>query len=158
MIRRSPGTGGGDRTTSPGVRIGARSAPLVTASLVTLAVVGLAACGADGGDSLPSSDELGLSAAAVEGRGLVNSQGCAGCHGADGSGGAAPALVGLIGREREFTNAEPLVADAEYVRESIRDPGAKLVDGVTLQMPSNDLSDEEIEAIVAYLEELEPRP
>jgi cytochrome c oxidase subunit 2 len=130
------------------------------ALVVTSVVVALAACGDDGGggDALPSSDELGLSAEAIEGRALVNSSGCAGCHGPDGSGGAAPALVGLIGRERAFTDAEPLVADADYVRESIRDPGAKHVDGYSLQMPGNSLSDDEIDRIITYLDELEPRP
>jgi hypothetical protein len=47
-----------------------------------------------------------------------------------------------------------VIADREYLVESIDDPGAKLVEGYNLPMPRTELSDAEIDAVIAYIEAL----
>jgi cytochrome c oxidase subunit 2 len=74
---------------------------------------------------------------------LFHRNGCASCHGeADGRRG--PALAGARG------------LDPEDLRESILDPGAKLVDGYAPLMPSYRglLSEEEILRLVAFIQSL----
>ncbi len=47
-----------------------------------------------------------------------------------------------------------MVADRAYLFESIRDPAARIVDGYSVQMPLNSLTDNEIDEIVAFIESL----
>ena len=46
------------------------------------------------------------------------------------------------------------MADRQYLIESIKEPAAKKVDGFRLPMPTNRLTDDEVERIVTYIEEL----
>lgn len=113
-----------------------------------VALTALSACGSDG-------DDLDLSAAGAEGRAISLEAGCASCHGADGQGTVGPPFVGLAGSERPIQGlAEPVIADRNYLDESIREPAAKLVEGFNLPMPRTELTDDEIDAIIAYIEEL----
>ena len=98
---------------------------------------------------------LDLSPQGEAGRNVAGTNGCSGCHGSEGEGGVGPPFVGLYGSQREFTNAPPTTADAAYLRESIEDPGAKLVAGYSSRMPDNSLSDDEIADVIAYIRELE---
>lgn len=119
-------------------------------SILVLLAVGLVpACGAD-----DSAAELDLPPAAAEGRDVARSNGCAACHGSNGEGVVGPPFVGLFGSEVAFQNHEPVIADREYIVESIVDPGAKLVEGYNLPMPRTELSDGEIDDVVAYIEAL----
>ncbi len=111
-----------------------------------LCVVVLAACG--------GGDDVDLSPAASEGRQIARDQGCAACHGSDGQGGVGPAWVGLAGSAVELEDGSVVAADSEYLRRSITDPGADLVAGYTTKMPENTLSDPQVDAVVAYIEEL----
>lgn len=117
--------------------------------LAALAVAVLPACAGNDGAA-----EIELPPAAAEGRALFRSKGCAACHGSDADGGVGPALSGLSGRDVSLQGGETVVADRDYLVESIVDPDAKLVDGYNLPMPTTNLSDDEIDAIVAYIEEL----
>ncbi len=47
-----------------------------------------------------------------------------------------------------------MVADRDYLVESMIDPQAKIVEGYRLPMPQNELTAEEIDAIVVYIEAL----
>lgn len=121
-----------------------------TISMLALLGVGLlSACGA----ADPAAD-LDLPPAAEEGRDVVRSKGCAACHGSNGDGGVGPSFVGLFGAEVPLHDREPVIADREYLVESIDDPGAKLVEGYNLPMPRTELSDAEIDAVIAYIEAL----
>lgn len=89
--------------------------------------------------------------AAAEGAELYQQNGCTSCHLApDGTGaaGVGPAHTGLAQRAGE--RVEGLSA-AEYVEQSIRDPSAFVVPGFPDMMPSFDLTDEEVDALVEYL-------
>ena len=101
-----------------------------------------------------AAPEVALSPVASQGRDLARSSGCAACHGRNGDGGVGPAWKGLAGSTVAFTGSTSTVADTEYLSASISDPSAQLRQGYSLKMPENDLSAEEIEKIVAYIEEL----
>ena len=95
---------------------------------------------------------------AETGRQVANTSGCASCHGADGTGGVGPKFVGLYGSEVTLTDGSTVVADDDYLRRSITDPGAERVEGYAVNMPVTDLSDDEIEAVLAYIRELGTTP
>jgi cytochrome c oxidase subunit 2 len=86
---------------------------------------------------------------------ILKEQGCTGCHSLDGSPLVGPSFKGLAGRttrlDRDGT-IEEVEADADYIRRSLLQPKADIVEGYPPIMPAaDDLSAEEIEAIVDYL-------
>jgi cytochrome c oxidase subunit 2 len=78
--------------------------------------------------------------------------GCSGCHAA-GSTVHAPSLRGLIGREVHLQDGRTLVADENYIRDSILVPKKDVVAGFEPVMPSfaGQVSEEDIQALVAYI-------
>jgi cytochrome c oxidase subunit II len=118
----------------------------VAAALVAGAAV--AACGSNG------SPEIALSPAGEVGREIANGSGCAACHGSNGEGRTGPPFVGLYGSTVEFSDSEPTVADDDYLYEAITDPRARQVAGYGFPMPSNDLTDAEVEQVIAYIRDL----
>ena len=84
--------------------------------------------------------------------------GCAGCHGANGEGGVGPAWIGLLGSQVQLSDGTTVVADEAYLTSSIKDPAAQIVAGYPVAMPVNQLSDDDIAKIVAYIESLARRP
>ncbi|HSR45906.1 MAG TPA: cytochrome c [Acidimicrobiia bacterium] len=92
-----------------------------------------------------------LSDEAAEGRELIVSLGCTGCHGE--TDGMAPSLTGLWGTLRPLVGGSTVLFDGDYVRESITEPGERIVQGYDPRMPGFSLSDGDLDAIVAYLEE-----
>lgn len=114
-----------------------------------VAVVLLAAMAAGCG-----GNDVELSPVAAQGRDIADGSGCVACHGADGGGGVGPAWRGLAGTTVTLEDGREVVADTAYLRHSILDPGADLVEGYTTKMPQVDLTDDEVDALVAYIEEL----
>lgn len=117
-----------------------------------LLVLGTAACG--GGDSE-------LSEIAQRGKNTANANGCASCHGSDGQGGVGPTWVGLAGSEvvlkvpeDEGGGTRTVTADDDYLRRAILDPAAEEVEGYTVKMPTNALSEAEADDVIAYIKEL----
>lgn len=130
----------------------ARSAPgsSMARRCVALALVAVAAmvgCGA--AEVVPD-----LPPAALEGRRVVQSKGCAACHGSDGGGGVGPAFVGLFGTDVALQSGATVIADREYLTQAILEPSAELVEGYNLPMPRTELSAEEVDAVIAYIEAL----
>jgi cytochrome c oxidase subunit 2 len=115
--------------------------PIMAAALV------VAACGS-------SEPDRELSPAAAAGREVALAEGCAACHGDNGEGSIGPAWIGLAGSTVELEGGGAVVADTEYIRRSIVDPEAEIVAGMTVKMPVTELSDEQIDNLVAYIEEL----
>lgn len=104
-------------------------------------------------------DALRTGAAAppkLDGAKLAREKGCFGCHSIDGSRGVGPSFKGLYnsrvtvlqeGRRLSVT------ADDAYLRESVIDPAAMLVEGFQPVMPPYpDLTGDEVEALVEYIE------
>jgi len=78
--------------------------------------------------------------------------GCSGCHAA-GSAVHAPSLRGLLGREVHLQDGRALVADENYIRDSILLPKKDVVAGFDPVMPSfaGQVSEDDIQALVAYI-------
>jgi cytochrome c oxidase subunit 2 len=112
-----------------------------------LAAAAVAACGGDDDADVPS----GLSAEARRGADISDDSGCAGCHRA---GVVGPSWEGLYGSTVELDDGTTVVADDEYLTRAISDPGADVVAGFNVSMPDNDLDDDEIAAVVAYIRAL----
>lgn len=121
------------------------------ATAAALAATLVAACGDDG-------TEQTLSPAGTAGRDITRTNGCSACHGRDGDGGPGPAFTGLFGSTVELDDGTTVVADADYLAESIREPSAKRVAGFGFPMPENDLTDAEIEQVIAYIQDLADAP
>lgn len=95
---------------------------------------------------------------AERGAQLANQYGCVACHSADGSVGVGPTWQGLFGTEESLSDGSTVLVDPEYLRESIREPGAKITAGFQNIMPPNigvDLTDEQVNDIIAYIESLQ---
>ncbi len=111
----------------------------------------LAACG---GDDSGGSSSGSIPAEADAGRQLAQDRGCPSCHSSNGDRGTGPTWKGLYGSEVELSDGTTVTVDDAYIRESILDPGAVLVDGYGNVMPKFDLTDEEIAQITAYIQTL----
>jgi cytochrome c oxidase subunit 2 len=93
------------------------------------------------------------SAAAQAGEVAFNRLGCAACHRADVPG-LAPPLGGVFGHSVALADGSSVVADDAYLRESIRTPAAKVVEGFQPVMPPLPVTDEELEQLLAYIKAL----
>jgi len=93
---------------------------------------------------------------AVAGQQLFQSLGSASCHGVNGEGGRGPTLAGLFGRQITLTNGGSVVADEDYIRESIVNPQAKIVAGFTPIMPTfqGQVSEEQLLQLKAFIKSL----
>src|SRR5262249_49659061 len=92
-------------------------------------------------------------AGAESGAALYRQLGCAGCHDVPA---IAPSLAGIAGRTVMLADGRTTTATAEYLRESILDPAAKVVATYPPSMPGyrGRVSDAELGALVQYIESL----
>ena len=92
---------------------------------------------------------------AVAGENVFRAQGCGTCHRADGSG-QGPSLAGAFGKAVKLANGDSLVVDEGYIRESILNPQAKVVEGYKPVMPTYQglLSEEDVMRLIAYVKSL----
>lgn len=122
---------------------------LLAVAVVLAAVVPTAGACAPNGTDIPQLD-----AAAERGRQAALDNGCAVCHGQYGQGGAAGGFFGLWGSEVELSDGRTVTADADYLRRAIVDPAAEIVAGSSLEMPAVELDDDEVEAMLIWIEAL----
>jgi cytochrome c oxidase subunit 2 len=104
-----------------------------------------------GAGAAVSTSGLSLS---EQGRMLAETRGCLGCHSVDGSAGVGPTWQGLFGKTETLSDGSTVVVDADYLKESILNPGARVVKGFAPIMPPGSFSDEELDALIAYTEGL----
>jgi cytochrome c oxidase subunit 2 len=92
---------------------------------------------------------------AVTGERLFQQRGCATCHQTPATA-LGPSLLGLFGRRVQLDSGRSVIADEEYVRESILNPRAKIVAGYQPTMPTfqGQLSEEALYQLIAYLKTL----
>jgi cytochrome c oxidase subunit 2 len=92
---------------------------------------------------------------ASTGQKLFQELGCISCHRFD-TQGRGPNLVGVYGRPVLLDDGRTVIADDDYVRESILQPGAKVVAGFKPIMPTFQgvLSEDQLLALVAYVKSL----
>jgi cytochrome c2 len=99
---------------------------------------------------------------APEGQRLYRAYGCIACHAVDNTSltKLGPTWKGLYGTQRAFSGgAVRTVADDAYIRQSILEPGAKIVEGYErgeVSMPSyaGVLSDSQIESLILFIRSL----
>lgn len=90
------------------------------------------------------------------GKKLFTSKGCNACHSVTGTTVVGPALNGIFGHDAELADGKKVLRDENYIRESLMDPNSKIVKGFQPMMPTfkGTLSDEEINALIAYIKSL----
>lgn len=84
---------------------------------------------------------------------IIQARGCLQCHTLDGAASTGPTFKDLFGRQEALADGSTVVADEEYIRESILYPNKRLVRGFQAVMPSylGSLRDREIDWIIAAL-------
>jgi cytochrome c oxidase subunit II len=106
---------------------------------------------ADGGDlggaGVPPA-ELGAK--------LYEAKGCNACHSIDGSRKVGPSFKGVYGRSVSYADGSSGTSDENYIRQSILEPNAKVVQGYAPVMPSyqGQLNEKQITAIIEYMKTL----
>ncbi len=108
----------------------------------------------------PSDYEAWMSGAgsqplAVAGQKLFSELGCVTCHRSD-TQGRGPDLAGVFGKPVLLQDGRTVTADENYIRESILEPGAKIVQGFKPVMPTFQglVNDEQLNALVDYVKSL----
>jgi cytochrome c oxidase subunit II len=86
---------------------------------------------------------------------LFTSLGCVTCHSGE-SGARGPNLAGVYGTPQKLADGKTVIADDDYIRESILNPQAKLVATYGPIMPtfSGQVSEEGLIQLVAYIKSL----
>jgi cytochrome c oxidase subunit II len=90
------------------------------------------------------------------GKTLYEKQGCNTCHSVDGSPRIGPTWKGLWGKQETFADGSSGTVDENYIRQSINEPTAKIVQGFAPSMPTyqGKLKDSQINGIIAYIKSL----
>ncbi|WP_445666414.1 cytochrome c oxidase subunit II [Fodinibius sp. AD559] len=87
---------------------------------------------------------------------LAQEWACTTCHSTDGSQMTGPTWQGTFGSEQTFEDGSTVTVDENYLRESILEPNAKIVEGYPAVMNTyqGQLNDEQINAIIEYIKTL----
>jgi len=93
-----------------------------------------------------------------QGRALADAKGCVACHTVDGSPRVGPTWKGLHGKTETMADGSTALVDEAYLRSFIRDPQARHVKGFPPVMPKIEMTDEELAALVAYIQSLGSPP
>ena len=90
---------------------------------------------------------------------LFNDLACVNCHHADGSG-RCPSLVNVYGSTVKLADGGTVKADEAYIRESILNPAAKVVQGYQPLMPTfqGQVTEEQVVDLIEYVKSLAQKP
>jgi cytochrome c oxidase subunit 2 len=96
---------------------------------------------------------------AADGQSIFQQLGCSTCHRSD-TQGRGPNLVGLFGNPVQLEDGRTVIADENYIRESILSPAVKIVSGFKPIMPvfQGLVGEEQLNALVAYIKSLNEPP
>ena len=99
------------------------------------------------------AEERKISAVPKDGKTLFAQGGCAACHSLSGAKGVGPALNGIYGKEETMSDGTTITVDDNYIRESIMDPTAKVVQGFGPVMPTfaGQFEDAETDALIDFI-------
>jgi cytochrome c oxidase subunit 2 len=111
----------------------------------------------------PQEYEMWLAGGRTSGTPVENGQrlftdlACITCHKTD-STGRGPSLLGVFGSAVELTDGRTVIADDNYIRESIMSSQAKVVKGYQPIMPAFQgmVSEENVLQLIAYIKTLKP--
>ncbi|MNP30189.1 Cytochrome c [compost metagenome] len=87
----------------------------------------------------------------AQGQRLAGSLGCLVCHSVDGNKGVGPSWKGLYGKTETLADDTSVKVDEGYLKESVLHPNAQIVKGYAAVMPAMALSDEELNALIAFI-------
>ncbi|GAB3180354.1 DUF6797 domain-containing protein [Telluribacter humicola] len=109
----------------------------------------------------PATEKAKEVASVEKGRQVFQKTACAGCHseGTRTKGMYGPPFQNLYGAKRPLEDGTTVVADDNYIRESILNPSAKIVKGYNPEMPSFQgiLSDTDIDSFILFVKSLEKK-
>lgn len=90
------------------------------------------------------------------GKQLAQEYACTTCHSTDGSRMVGPTWKGKFGSQEHLSDGSTVTVDENYIRESILEPNAKVVEGFPAVMNTyqGQLNDEQINAIIEYIKTL----
>lgn len=90
---------------------------------------------------------------------LFNDLACVNCHHPDGSG-RCPSLVNVYGSTVRLADGGTVKADEAYIRESILNPAAKVVQGYQPLMPTfqGQVTEEQVVDLIEYVKSLAQKP
>jgi cytochrome c oxidase subunit 2 len=93
---------------------------------------------------------------AAYGERVFTVMGCPACHSTDGSAKVGPTFKGLYGKNEPMADGTSVEVEDNYIRESLMEPNAKLVQGFPPQMPTfqGKLSEEQVTAIIEFIKAL----
>jgi len=108
------------------------------------------------GNSEPPPDYKTDKPNAPWGKALYSELGCFACHSTDGTRGHGPTFLNFYGNSRKLTGAnDPVTANDNYIRESILNPAAKVVDGFPPgYMPVYPIADKQVQSLILFLQTL----
>jgi len=87
----------------------------------------------------------------AQGQQLAQSLGCLACHSVDGNKGVGPTWQGLYGSTVTLADGTSVKADEGYLKDSVLDPGGKIVKGYAAVMPALKPSDKDLDALIAFM-------
>lgn len=90
------------------------------------------------------------------GKRLFTGKGCASCHSVDGTRKIGPSLLKKSGAKETLSNGSTVTVDDNYLRESIMQPNAKVVQGYDPVMPTfaGRLTDPQTDALIDYIKSI----
>jgi cytochrome c oxidase subunit 2 len=97
-------------------------------------------------EKLARGDDL-----ATQGQRLSESLGCLACHSVDGSKGVGPSWQGLYDSTVTLADGSSIKVDEGYLKDSILNPGARIVKGYAAVMPAFTPTDQELNALIALI-------
>ncbi|CAN5593737.1 cytochrome c oxidase subunit II [soil metagenome] len=108
-------------------------------------------------DKWLSAESGGKLSLADQGRALYAAKACVGCHSADGSRVVGPSFKHLWGSKHVVEGGATVTVDENYVRESILNPNAKIVQGFpsgVMPVFAGQITDDEISALIEFIKTL----
>lgn len=94
---------------------------------------------------------------AEQGQSLFVQNTCNVCHSVDGSRIIGPSMKGLFGSTRTFADGTTRVADEDYIRQSIVDPGSEIVESYPNAMSTSfgSMRPDDVSKIIEYIKSLQ---
>jgi len=94
---------------------------------------------------------------AAQGQTVAQAKGCVACHSVDGSASVGPTWKGLFGKTESLDDGSTALVDETFLREFIRNPTARSIKGYPPVMPKIELTDDELNALVAHIKAQAPK-
>ncbi|MHB0876777.1 MAG: c-type cytochrome [Anaerolineae bacterium] len=126
---------------------------MATGTRMTTGTAMATGTGAAAGGPLPTADAAMAETGATE----ASTIGCAGCHSIDGTTLVGPTWQGLYGSQVTLDDGTTVMADETYIRESILQPDAQIVQGFqpgVMPKVGGQLSTEQVDSLVEYIKSL----